>query len=699
MNETRNHYSCFSNYAILFCAILCCTFSCRKASNEDQYNNAAVQTDSVDLLINQAQKSTYPTDDRRRYLKRAYSLVNSGKEDTAVLLQLSKIQWTFMNLQDSLQFRRSNRQTRELALKFNDSVRVGNTYWDLGTFFNGVNLKDSAFFYLNKAQKLFQSVGYERRAGITLYDIARLQSRVKDYTASESNAIRAVELLKPIDDYVMLYRCYNLLGIVAKDLKNYDKALEQFEIANNYLDKLDRNDNVKLEIFNNVGNVYRNLGDYETAILNYEKALGVEGLEQNSPKSFARALNNLAYTKFLSGNFTGVEDDFKKALSIREKENHLEGLSGSNYNLAEYYLSQNDIVQAKVHALEAKKFSELSNNNDRLLETLVLLTKIEPKNAAIYSQQYFKLNDSLLFEERQIHNKFIRIQFETGEVEAENLVLARQMQIWIGIAVGLFLLALSVFIIVNQRIKNQKLRFQQQQQEANNEIFTLMLAQNQKIEEGKKSEQKRISEELHDGVLGEMNGARMMLMGLNKKSDEDAIAMRSTAISKLQEVQEEIRSISHELSDAAYQKFHNFIISIQELMESVGNSSNLQYSFTYNEEIDWDNLTADIKINLYRIVQESLMNCVKHAEAKNISLDFNAEEEMLIVFVEDDGKGFDPMKGKKGIGHKNISSRVDKINGSWSVNSDEGEGTLVNIKIPMVYSQSTIRQELVSLNK
>ena len=57
-----------------------------------------------------------------------------------------------------------------------------------------------------------------------------------------------------------------------------------------------------------------------------------------------------------------------------------------------------------------------------------------------------------------------------------------------------------------------------------------MLAQSEKVEEGKKMEQKRVSEELHDGVLGKMLGARMMLLGLNKKTDPEAIEGRAKAI-------------------------------------------------------------------------------------------------------------------------------------------------------------------------
>ncbi|MCW5516567.1 tetratricopeptide repeat-containing sensor histidine kinase [Muriicola sp. Z0-33] len=699
MTEKRNFYSCFSIFTVLFCVVLCCTLSCKNKSNAGRYDNAATQTDSVDLFIDQSQNNTNSVDDRRRYLDKAYSLVQKKQDDTPKIRQLTKIQWNFLDLQDSLQFRQSNRQTRKLARALNDSLRIGITDWDLGTFFNRENLKDSAFFYLNNAQKIFISIRQEEEAGITLYDIARLQARVKDYTGSESNAIRAIEFLKPLEDYAMLYRCFNLLGVVTKDLGEYERALEYYNTAIEYLQKIEGSNTTQLAMYNNIGVVHRELGNFEEAKTNFIRTLSTDSLQFKTPKLYARALNNWAYCKFKAGDPENIESEFKQALHIRNNENDLEGLAGSNYYLAEFYLARKDSGRAQHHALEAKKFAELSQNNDRLLETLALIPKINPGNSAEFSLHYFDLNDSLLKAERQVRNKFARIQFETEEVEAENLVLARQNQLWIGIALGVFLLALLIFIIISQRIRNQKLKFQQQQQEANNEIFSLMMAQNQKIEEGKKSEQKRISEELHDGVLGEMNGARMILMGLNQKTDENAIAMRSSAISKLQEVQEEIRTISHELSDAAYQKFHNFIISIQELLTSVGNSAALEHSFTYEEQIDWDNLSADITINLYRIIQECLMNCVKHASAKNIFLDITAEGEVLLVQIEDDGKGFDPKKGKKGIGHKNISSRVEKINGSWSVNSAKGDGTLVTIKIPLVYSTSPLEKELVSKDK
>ncbi|MGB3150325.1 MAG: ATP-binding protein, partial [Maribacter sp.] len=307
-----------------------------------------------------------------------------------------------------------------------------------------------------------------------------------------------------------------------------------------------------------------------------------------------------------------------------------------------------------------------------------------------YAEQYISLNDSLQREERQARNKFARIRFETNEFIEENVqlseqkeLLSRQKTMWAGIAIGFFLLGLSVYVIIGQRAKNQKLLFQQQQQANNQEIFNLMLAQKQKVDEVKRLEQKRISEELHDGVLGKMLGARMVLTGLNKKSDTDAIKERSEAISALKNVENEVRSISHELSHTAYQKINNFVNSIDSLLTSAKENINIKTVFNYDEDEDWDGLRGDIKINVYRIIQETLQNSIKHSNCENFFVNFDRDEDYFNLTTGDDGKGFHFNREKKGIGIRNISSRVSKLNGTWSIDTAPGKGTIVSLKIPI----------------
>ena len=205
--------------------------------------------------------------------------------------------------------------------------------------------------------------------------------------------------------------------------------------------------------------------------------------------------------------------------------------------------------------------------------------------------------------------------------------------------------------------------------------------QKQKVDEVKRLEQKRISEELHDGILGKMLGARMVLTGLNKRATEEAIQEKSKALGSLQEIEHEIRSISHELSHSAYQKINNFTDSIESLLS--GGNKNIKTLFNYNEDESWDCLEGTVKINVYRIIQETFQNAIKHANCTSFEITFYRTDDVFKVIMTDNGRGFNINKGKKGIGIRNITSRINKLNGTYHVDSVEGKGTTISLQIPV----------------
>src|SRR5690606_13768101 len=158
---------------------------------------------------------------------------------------------------------------------------------------------------------------------------------------------------------------------------------------------------------------------------------------------------------------------------------------------------------------------------------------------------------------------------------------------------------------------------------------------------------------------------------------------------KLQRVEEEIRTISHELSKASQEKINNFIVSIEELVQTIRDSSNMKCRFEYNDSIDWDQLSADIKINIYRIIQESLQNCIKHAKATEVDVVLEYTGKQLNIIITDNGIGFDTKKGKRGIGLKNINSRLKKLNGIYDIQSQIGKGTKIITSIPYIMNKQT----------
>ncbi|MCK0191795.1 ATP-binding protein [Arenibacter sp. F20364] len=675
----------FSFYFVIFLHLL--NSSCKDTSFGTKDSNPSPSNDSITYWL--AEENSSSREEYSANLSKAYDLALQEKNDSLKSKHFSRISYYYSLIGDSLQFRRSNNIALSLSEKIRDSNALANNHWDLAFFLEDHSVEDSAYYHYAQAEKIFRSLKNDYSTARVLYSLAKVQSDIKDYTASEVTTIEAIELFKPLDKYYNLFLCYNNLGSVTNALLEYDKALEYYDKALFYLDKskIDKSNRLRNKAFNNIGMVFQTKGENKKAQENFEKVIQADSIYYKDTELYAQALSNYAYSKNKLGDTTGVLASFEKSLKIKDSINDNRGLALTNYEIAEYYHDRKDTAKALKYAQTAKRISEQTSNNRRLLESLELMAKVDPENSSKYTQEYIKLNDSLVREERTTRNKFTRIRFETDEFIEQNELLTRQRQLWIGIAIALFVLAAFILITIDQRRKNQKLRFEQAQQKTNQEIFNLLLAQNKKVEEGKQLEKKRISEELHDGILGQMLGIRLILSGLNNKTDSDSVLKRSDLLKKLQGLEEEIRTISHELSRASQEKIHNFIVSIEELVKTIQDSSKMKCHFEYDHKIDWDQLKGDIKINIYRIVQESLQNCIKHAKATKVDLLFESEDDHVRIIVVDNGVGFDQKKGKRGIGLKNINSRLDKLNGTYDIQSKIGQGTKVIVTIPCIMEE------------
>ncbi len=678
-------YGFLSGAKLLVICFLSLFNSCTKQGNHSKTDAQNTAQDSILIWIENSLDNQKSHTARLTSLNKARQAAILNSNDSIKLRYLSRIQWSYLMLDDSTEFRKANKMAKSIGISIGDSANVARRTWDLAYFFEKKGVKDSAYYHYAQAQKIFADLNDQLNAAKFLFFMANIQQSAKDYAGGETNAIKAIELLKPLNANEDLYSCYNLLGVIAKDLKEFDRALEYYDTANNYLQKLENKKAFEAFENNNLGVVFMEMGDYKRAVSYFSKITGQNSLKRTKPDLYARALHNLAESKYKSGDMTSVEQLLKKSFQIRDSIGDLAGMAGSCYYLADYYWANKDTLPALANALKAKDYAMQSDNNERLLEILHLLSQVDVKNASIYTREYIDLNDSLQLAERKLRDKFARIRFETDEFIAENETLIKEKRLLAGIAIGVLVMAFLGYLVIDQRRKNQKLRFQRAQQTANQEIFNLMLSQQQKFDEGKKMEQKRISEELHDGVLGKMLGARMVLTGLNKKSDDEALGQKKEALELLRNIEGEIRSISHELSHTAYSDMPNFINSIQNLLETTENVSEINTTFTHDEQVQWDGLSGDIKINLYRIVQESIQNVVKHAQSNNLVVNFAAVNDLLDISIIDDGKGFDSKKRKKGIGTRNISSRIDKLGGSWHIESEKGKGTALYLKIPIMY--------------
>ena len=581
---------------------------------------------------------------------------------------------------DTIQKRLQNTQS-------SDSVFIAKRYYEIGEIYRKSLLSDTAYYYYQIAEKVFRKSNLKYELAITLYGIAGVQCNNKDYTGSEVTSIESLSLLGELDEsnQVSQYKAYNYnnLGIVFGQLGNYKESEKYFNRSLVLKKGLEGDFTGSIGTTeNNLGFVYIEAGKYDLAKALFENILQNKDLVVHYPDVYVLALGNYAHTLFKLKELKQLPELYLKALRACDSINQEYHSIIIHQRLAEFYNYKNQKDSALYYAYKAKAISEKYNNDD-LLKSLLILSEIEDQDkSVVFLKQYVSLNDSIQKAERTIRDKFARIRFDTQRVEQENIQIAKERMWLFIISVVVILASLLLYLVIHQRNKNKELQFIQQQQEANEEIYNLMLSQNESIEEARTQEKKRISEELHDGVLGRLFGTRLSLDSLNMATTSEAIKTRGQYIEELKTIEQDIRKVSHELN-TDFVAGSGFMDILKTLVETQCLAYDLEYKLDYDEVINWDEVPNIKKIHIYRIVQEVLHNIYKHANAKHVKISFKLKNNVICLTVKDDGKGFDVNKAKSGIGLKNINSRIKGINGKIKINSEIDKGTKVSIEVPI----------------
>lgn len=660
--------------------------------SEDKNRKSSMQnTDSISVYKGLLKNSDANLAQKIHFNKRIYELLNERDNDSASRNLLNLVAINFDNLSKKQQFKKLSYELLEKSQKAKDTANLAKAYRNLGKFYIDNDQNDSSYYYYLKAEKFNRFVGDSLSLGEIYLDMAFIQLFEGDFSGSEISASKSLGYLDRVANKKKMYEAYNLIGINSNQLQNYDKALEYHNKALKYISGTEVKDKNYLiaSSLNNIGYVYQTLNEHGQAVEIFSKALGDKSLSKNNPNFYAMLIDNLAYSKFKLNDYSQLPGLFYKSLRIRDSlKQDNSGIILNKIHLSELFAAKHDTIASLKYAREALDFSRKTKVPSDILVSLQQLTAIEHKNAATYSKEYIKINDSIQQAERKAKDKFARIAFETDEIISQKDKLAEQNRSIIYFFIGTLFIGILLFVIRSQRAKNRELLLREAQQKANEDIYNLMISQQASIEESRVKEKKRIAQELHDGILGRLFGARLNLDSLNRFGDEDSISSRFNYLAELKNIEQDIREISHDLNREKYVVINNFVAIVNNLLEEQHNSHNSNVFHTIENTINWDQVNNTIKINLYRILQESLQNINKYANAENIKVEISADSGNIILKVSDDGAGFQTQTKKKGIGLQNMESRVAECNGDFKVSSKVGSGTKIIVQVPVVAEAS-----------
>ncbi|MFM9908851.1 MAG: PAS domain S-box protein [Chitinophagaceae bacterium] len=205
----------------------------------------------------------------------------------------------------------------------------------------------------------------------------------------------------------------------------------------------------------------------------------------------------------------------------------------------------------------------------------------------------------------------------------------------------------------------------------------------QAVVDAQEKERSFIGKELHDNINQILSTAKLYLE-VAKTDEKERSSLIDMSANSISDAINEIRTLSRSLVPSSIGDL-GLVETIQDLVESIKLTRKLNVEFYHYPDID-SVISEQQKLMLYRIAQEQVNNVIKHANAKNLTIELMRDENNINISITDDGKGFDEelIKHKKGVGFSNISSRAELFNGKVKINSAPGKGCTLNVYVPII---------------
>lgn len=656
------------------------------------------------------------------YLNKAAQLFQNTKDESRLGQVYSDIGTAYLTQNQRADAIASFERAAQIHRRLADNKNLLTDLNQLGaSYFQDGNNTRAISFYL-EAAKLAERINDGNALPLIFTNIGQLMSVEKNYGQSVQYYKKAISLLKaPNQQRDLGIATLNLANLYTEQ-SNYKQAAVEY---NNALSAFVRSNFSKgIQVaYNNLGSVALRQNQFEQAIIPLEKSLAI-AMESKNFTGLALTQQNIGYAYTHMGQYQKAEAQFiaaeKSALKYKnnaavfaEIYNHRSQLDSLTGNFKDAFIRRNRYMKIKDSLLNStlnrqinelqikyeteKKQKEIQQLNQQ--NTLQALN-LQNQDVQLYqnkfklSQQQNEINSNKLslaqqqLRLRNNQNLLAQKQFESStrgqkikllseQNTVQQLKLNRNTMIIYSIAAMFILGSIIIYLFYNRsRLKQaailQSAVLHQQELAAKGII------------EAEEQERQRISADLHDG-LGQLFTAVKMNMEiiaeryLVKQQDAEVLAEKTLAM--VDESCVEVRSIAHQMMPNALLR-SGLVSALRDFVNQV-HSSRLKITV---ETIGLDGrLENNIETVLYRVVQESVNNVIKHAQATLIDILLICDANEITITIEDNGKGFDSsdLKHFEGIGLRNMITRIEYLKGTVEISSAPGKGALIAIHVPL----------------
>lgn len=665
----------FIKYFSFVVIILIFAISCSK-------DNKSINNHEVLKFSKKIEDESVSNIEAEKYTDDFLQLLKSFKNDSVKRHYCFQIADKYYNLNNGKKYLEASKNILSLSLAAKDTSHIAKSLRYIADYYASQSIQDSALLYYIKSEKMYKTLNDDINLGkVKLYK-ATVFYYVGSSDQAEIEGIDALKILKNTKNSQLIYECNVLIGLCEIDLVDYTKAIAYFNHALKNLGDLKKYGLSKIQLnslksvcYNNIGNAYLQQKKYVQALQYYKKGLENDYLKEDRPSLYAMLLNNYAYAKMKNLDFKEVKSMLFKSLKIRDSLKLFSGIAPCKINIGEYFITQHDTLNAILYLKDGLSLSKKIKSNTDIVHALKLLSSIDIKNSKVYSELYFKAEDSIKIEEKRTRRKFALIAFETDEITKKNKDLNQKVFYLSLLAISLLTVVISIFYIFKLRLKNKEFKAERLQQKSDEKIYNLIIEQQIQTEKAKEKVRNQIAMELHDGIINNIFTIRFNLEQLESSDYE----RKEKLVGKLKSTEEEIRNVSHDLNkklDFSDNSLPEIITLLIEENKKVGNT---EFELAIDKYIDWSKVSSKYQINIYRIIQEAIQNVNKYANATKCKIIILKTKDNITIQIWDNGVGFNVNQNRKGIGLENIKKRCSEMNAIIEITSNIGEGTFIKI--------------------
>lgn len=604
------------------------------------------------------------------------------------------------------------------------------TYSQMGHTYNVIGEYDLAIEHFKKSEQLFKLTEFRNEVASIVYINMGFAYLYKGQTDSALHYIsEANEIASLVKDTVVLIACNDQLGIIHRRNGDYASAIEHFNqslslyettknnkavcitlmnIANIYTDwiKFDKalhfgREAVKQAVkypqeTHNLGRIFNSMGALLINVKEYKSAVDTLLIANTilTESKFESYINNLN----LSVGYYNLHQMDSTDIYMRMAEKLLE--ENPNFPALRYYQVKGSQLAKSGRYNEAipflEKYVEESQNTQRkfvfgeyeiynLLATSLEKGLKDYKKALYYKNMTYDYRDSLYRKEQSntVEDFYVKYQTAEKDLQISNLNYQQQRILYnrtlmIGVFMIIVILLFAAWIysrfLTIKKSKEAielKRKFEEKESEYQVLINDMELWQMKLYLTGLEAERERLAKELHDNVLN-----NIVVLDMKLKADKEQPGIIHTQI---EELYTQVRSISHDLMPPAF-KYASLYDAIDNYLLMLNEQSGILFELVIDgREVD---IPQKIAFEIYRIIQETTSNVLKHSQASKAIITFKTLDSYIKLSVLDNGNGFDTQKRGKGIGLQIIKDRCQSIQGKLNIHTEVGKGCEIEITIP-----------------